>query len=77
MIERARRIAADLLNWLNGLGSVLLIYALNNPTAASDLMNQLPERLKTPVALMAPVLWFVVVQYAKMLAIKKGPGSVS
>lgn len=70
-----RRIASDLLNWLNGLGSVLLAYALVNPSAASDLLNLLPEKLKTPAALMAPALWFMLVQFAKARALKKAVAS--
>jgi hypothetical protein len=70
-VTRLRRILSDLLNWLNGLGSVVLAYALLNPSAGSDLINLLPDKLKTPVALMIPALWFGVVQYAKVKAIKK------
>jgi hypothetical protein len=73
--DRLRRAFSELLNWLNGIGSILLVYALANPTAASDLMNQLPEKFKTPVALAAPAAWFCVVQFAKVRALKRGPGN--
>jgi hypothetical protein len=60
-----------LLTKLNAIGSILLAYALLNPTAANDLLNLLPEKLKVPAALGAPAAWFVLVQYAKARAIKK------
>jgi hypothetical protein len=60
-----------LLTKLNALGSILLAYALLNPSAASELIAMLPEKLKTPVALAIPTLWFCLVQYGKMRAIKK------
>ena len=66
-----RKALSDVLNWLNSIGSVLLAYALLNPTAGSDFLNLLPEKLKTPAALMLPTLWFCLVQYGKMRAIKK------
>lgn len=66
-----KRVLSDLLNWLNGIGSIVLAYALLNPTAGSDLIALLPDKLKTPVALMVPTLWFGVVQYGKMRALKK------
>lgn len=66
-----RKHLTDLLNWLNGLGSVLLAYAMLNPTAGSDLINLLPANLKTPAALMLPGAWFLFVQFAKARAIKK------
>ena len=76
-MSRVRRALADLLNWLNGIGSVVLAYAMLNPTAASDFLNVLPDKLKTPVALMLPAIWFVVVQYAKARAVAKGASNAS
>lgn len=67
-----RKTFTDLLNWLNGVGSVVLAYALLNPSAASDFLSVLPDRLKTPAALMLPTAWFLLVQYGKMRAIRKG-----
>lgn len=71
MKDRLRHVLSDVLNWLNGIGSVLLAYALMNPTAASDLVNILPANLRTPAALAAPAAWFVFVQYAKARSLKK------
>jgi hypothetical protein len=61
----------DLLNHLNMLGSILLAYALANPTAATELLNLLPADLKKPAVLLLPAAWFILVQYAKGRAIKK------
>lgn len=61
-----------LLTKLNALGSIVLAYALLNPSAASDLLNLLPDKAKIPAALAAPAAWFLLVQYAKAKAIKKG-----
>lgn len=72
-IAKARAGWSFLLTKLNAIGSVLLAYALLNPTAANDLLNQLPPKLKIPAALAAPALWFVLVQYAKARAIKTAP----
>lgn len=71
MISRVREYWSYLINKLNALGSILLAYALLNPTAASDLLNLLPPKLKTPFALAIPALWFCLVQYAKVKALKK------
>lgn len=73
MIERLREGWSYLLTKLNALGSILLAYALLNPSAASDLLNLLPPNMQTGAALAIPVLWFALVQYAKMKAIKKAP----
>jgi hypothetical protein len=66
-----RRAISDALNWLNGVGSIVLAYALLNPNAASELINLLPAKFHTPVALMLPAAWFMLVQYAKAKAITK------
>ena len=71
MIQRLRTAWSFLLTKLNAIGSILLAYALLNPTAASDLINLLPPKLKTPVALGAPCLWFMLVQWAKVKAMRK------
>lgn len=66
-----------LLTKLNFIGSILLAYALANPTAASEMMNLLPPQLKTPVALAIPVLWFALVQYAKAKMIAREQAKAS
>jgi hypothetical protein len=71
LLAKVRKAWAFLLTKLNAVGSILLAYALLNPTAASELIALLPEKLKTPVALGVPALWFMLVQYAKAKAIKK------
>jgi hypothetical protein len=73
MIERCRKAWSFLLTKLNAAGSILLAYALLNPTAASDLLNLLPESLRKGVAVAIPVCWFLLVQWAKTKAIAKAP----
>lgn len=76
MIAKLRASWRFLLTKLNALGSILLAYALLNPAAASDLLNLLPANLKTPAALVIPALWFGLVQYAKIRAIKPASADV-
>jgi hypothetical protein len=71
LIQRARDGWAFLLTKLNALGSVLLAYALLNPSAATELLNLLPANMRTGAALVIPLGWFLLVQYAKARAIKK------
>lgn len=65
-----RRALRGLLTQLNAIGSLLLAYALANPSAVTDLMAQLPAPMKAAIPLAAPVAWFVLVQLAKAKAIK-------
>jgi hypothetical protein len=67
---KVRSAFTSLLNYLNLLGSVLLAYALANPSAAAALVQVLPEQYR-PYAPLIAGLWFGVVQWAKMSAIKK------
>lgn len=71
---RVRSAVLSLFNTLNALGAVVLAYALANPTAASDLVKMMPEQYR-PYAPLAALAWFVVVQMAKMSAIKKAQGN--
>jgi hypothetical protein len=71
LIQRAREGWSFLLTKLNALGSILLAYALLNPTAASELLNLLPAQWRTGAALVIPLAWFLLVQYAKARAIRK------
>jgi hypothetical protein len=71
MIAKLRTAWSFLLTKLNALGSILLAYALLNPTAATEGLALLPPSLRTPVAMALPALWFVLVQYAKAKAIKR------
>ena len=70
LIARLRMAWSFLLTKLNALGSVLLAYALLNPTAATEGLALLPAGARTPIALALPILWFALVQYAKAKAIK-------
>ncbi len=70
IIAKLREGWTYLLTRLNALGSILLAYALLNPTAMSELVALLPPSFKIPAALALPMLWFVLVQYAKARAIK-------
>lgn len=68
---KVKRALKSFHGWLNTLGSILLLYALNNPTAASELLGLLPPEFRTPFALATPALWFLLVSYAKARALKK------
>jgi hypothetical protein len=68
---RLRKFFSSLLNNLNAIGSLILAYALANPTVASELLNLLPPELKKGAVLGIPLLWFGLVQFAKARAIKK------
>lgn len=70
-----KRALTDLLNWLNGIGTMLLAYALLNPDAANEFLAVLPSKFRTPTALMIPAAWWLVVQYGKARAIKKSSGN--
>jgi hypothetical protein len=72
-----KRVLTDILNWLNGVGSIILAYALLNPNAAAEFLNVLPKKLQTPTALMLPAAWFIIVQFAKARSIKKGAVNVA
>jgi hypothetical protein len=60
----------SILNQLNVLGSILLAYALANPNAFAELKGMLPASAQ-PYAPLLALIWFGVVQLAKMNAIKK------
>lgn len=70
MIQKARDGWAFLLTKLNMLGSLLLAYALANPSAVTELIALLPPSLRV-WAPAAAIAWFVLVQVAKASAIKK------
>ena len=57
-------------NSLNALGAIVLAYALANPHAATELVAMMPEHYR-PFAPLAALGWFLIVQLAKMNAIKK------
>jgi len=68
--SRFRRAIKSLHGWLNAIGSLLLAYALANPSAFAEARALLPA----PIQPYAPALalgWFLLVQAAKMSAIKK------
>jgi hypothetical protein len=67
---RVKSAVLSVFNSLNALGAIVLAYALANPTAATELVQMLPEQYR-PFAPLAALAWFVVVQVAKMSAIKK------
>jgi hypothetical protein len=71
MLKKLREAWSFLLTKLNALGSILLAYALLNPTAAVELLALLPPQFRTGAALAIPTLWFLLVQFAKAKAIKK------
>jgi hypothetical protein len=70
LLGKIKAALTSALNYLNLLGSVVFAYALANPSAATELVMLLPESLR-PYAPVAAVGWFIVVQIAKMRAIKK------
>ena len=67
---RIRSALLSLFNQLNALGSLLLAYALANPSAFSELRDMLPVALQ-PFAPFAALGWFLLVQIAKARAIQK------
>jgi hypothetical protein len=67
---RVKSAVLSVFNSLNALGAIVLAYALANPTAATELVQMLPEQYR-PFAPLAALAWFIVVQVAKMSAIKK------
>lgn len=69
MIDKLKAALRDALNWLNAWGSILLAYALANPSAFAELRNLLPAAIQ-PYAPLAALGWFFVVQYAKARALK-------
>jgi hypothetical protein len=71
LLLKARSGWAFLVTKLNALGSLALAYALLNPSAASEMLNLLPPKLKTPAALAIPALWFLLVQFAKVRDMEK------
>jgi len=75
--HKARAAWSFLVTKLNALGSILLAYALLNPDAANELLDVLPEKLRTPAALMIPAAWFLIVQYAKVRDLRKGSPDVA
>lgn len=70
LLGKIKAAFTSLLNYLNLLGSVLLAYALANPSAFGEVRDMLPEGVQ-PYAPLLALGWFAVVQIAKMNAIKK------
>lgn len=70
LLGKVRSALTSLLNYLNVLGSVLLAYALANPSAFGEVRDMLPGGVQ-PYAPLLALGWFAVVQIAKMNAIKK------
>ena len=71
MIARIRKFLSSLLNNLNAIGSLLLAFALANPSAAAELIALFPPEMRKGAVLGIPLLWFGLVQFAKARAIKK------
>lgn len=71
MFAKVREAWSFLLTKLNALGSILLGYALLNPSAATDLLALLPAEYRTGAAIAIPALWFMLVQAAKVRDLKK------
>lgn len=72
MIAKLRAHLASLLTWLNYLGSILLAYALANPGIMAELKALLPPPLQ-PWAPTLALVWFGIVQWAKMRALRSKP----
>jgi hypothetical protein len=70
LTERIRAALTSAFNYLNAAGSLLLAYALANPSAFAELRGLLPASLQ-PYAPVAALLWFALVQIAKARAIQK------
>jgi hypothetical protein len=63
--DRAREAVRELLTQLNLIGAGLLAYALSNPNAVNELIALLPPALRPGLAVVGPVAWFAIVQFAK------------
>lgn len=70
MLTKLRAHFAQLLNWLNYVGSIVLAYALANPNAFAEAKALLPVSLQ-PYVPAAALAWFFLIQYAKAQAIAK------
>ncbi len=70
LTERIRAALSSAFNYLNASGSLLLAYALANPSAFAELRGLLPVSLQ-PYAPLAALGWFFMVQVAKARAIAR------
>jgi pheromone shutdown protein TraB len=70
LLKRARAAWSFLLTKLNAIGSLLLGFALLYPGVIGELKELAPAWLQPFVPGLA-VGWFMLVQYAKMRALKK------
>jgi hypothetical protein len=69
MIDQIRSRLGHLITWLNTAGSILLAYALANPGAMGELVGMLPAQFR-PYAPVLALGWFMLIQWAKLRAIK-------
>lgn len=63
--------------WLNGLGLVMLLYILQNPTAPAELIDLVPVGLQPIARVVLPFIWFSLVQRAKTFDAKRAAQGVS
>lgn len=70
----ARTVARSLFAWLNGLGALILGFALVNPDARalfSNALDLLPEPWRTVAGVALSLGWFAIVQAAQRREVKK------
>jgi hypothetical protein len=75
---RLRTAAKSLFAWLNGLGALLLGFALVNPDARalfSGAIDSVPEPWRTFVGVLVSLGWFALVRDAQRREIKKAAAS--
>lgn len=63
--------------WLNGLGALILGFALVNPDARSlfsGALDSLPEPWRTFAGIVVAFTWFTIVQAAQRREVKKASG---
>lgn len=65
-LQRLRYTWKQVVTWLNGIGSLVALYALQNPVISDKLLGFIPAGHYRDIAAVAlPVAWFWVVQKGK------------
>lgn len=60
-----RAMFTQAVSWLNGIGLVLMLYILQNPTAPAELIEVVPIGFQPVAKVLLPFVWFAMVQRAK------------
>lgn len=57
-------IRVTVLTQLNVLGTGLLVYVMEHPTAPAELLEAIPESFRGTARIALPIVWLVLIQYA-------------